>query len=435
MSARDAAIGDIWRSPELGRDFRRLTSFGGRLVGSDGEAAAREWLRERASAARPARVGEHVFAYEGWTNETHRLELRAAPGRALPCHPLLRCGDTPAAGIDAEVIDLGRGAPADFAAAGDEIGGRIVLARHEYPFAAGSIHRRRKYAASLERGAVGFLIANDLAGEMPVAGSCGRDGPDNIPGLGVSFETGALLAGGEGRPGVRMTVRNRRAPAQAANIVAEIPGRGAEWVVVSAHYDGHDLAQSALDNATGVAAALQILRSFAPHVGALRRGLRVILFTAEESALLGSRLYVDSLAEDELRAIAAVVNLDTLAGSPRLACLTSGFAELDEFVRAVDAEVGIGLRPIRPIARNSDHFNFARRGVPALRLIAGFDEPDAGARYLLTSGDTADKVAMGELKLATLAAAELAWAALDRPGPIAAHKSSDEMAALIEAGA
>ena len=434
MNARDAAIGDVWRSPELGRDFRRLASFGGRPVGSAGEAAAREWLRARAGAVPAAQFGEHVFAYEGWTNETHRLELRAAPGRALPCHPLLRCGDTPAAGIEAEVIDLGRGAPADFAAAGSEIAGRIALVRHEYPFAAGSIHRRRKYAASLARGAVGFLIANDRAGEMPVAGSCGRDGPDNIPGLGVSFETGALLAGGGGR-GVRMTVRNRRAPAQAANVVAEIPGRGAEWVVVSAHYDGHDLAQSALDNATGVAAALQILRSFAPHVHALRRGLRVILFTAEESGLLGSRLYVDSLAEDELRAIAAVINLDTLAGSPRLACLTSGFAALDEFVRAVEAEIGIGLRPVRPIARNSDHFNFARRGVPALRLIAGFDEPDSGARHLLTSGDTADKVAMGELKLATLAAAELAWAALDRPGPIAAHKSPDEMAAPIDAGA
>ena len=46
---------------------------------------------------------------------------------------------------------------------------------------------------------------------------------------------------------------------------------------------------------------------------------------------------------------------------------------------------------------NSDHANFARRGIPALRLVAGFDEPDSRLRYLLTPGDTLDKIAPKEL--------------------------------------
>ena len=428
MSAHDAIIGDIWRSAELGADFDRLTACGGRLVGSESEAAARRLLQERVNAVAGARIGGHVFDYEAWANQTCSLDMLEPRRRDLRCHPLVRSGDTPATGIEAEVIDVGRGTQAEFDVAGDAIQGRIALVRHEYPFAVGSIHRRLKYAASQERGAVGFIIANNLPGEMLVTGSCGRDEPDNIPGIGVSFETGAALAMG---PRVRMVVRNRREEAQATNIIAEIPGRGDEWVVVSAHYDGHDLAQSALDNATGAAAALQILRSFAPHVGECRRGLRVMLFTAEESGLLGSRIYADSLDDAACRAISAVINLDTLAGSPNLTCLTSGFAELDDFVRSVGATIGVRLRPVRPIARNSDHFNFARRGVPALRLIAGFDDPEAGARYLLTSGDTTDKVPTGELKLGTLAAAELAWAALNWPGPIAAHKSADEVAGLL----
>ena len=168
--------------------------------------------------------------------------------------------------------------------------------------------------------------------------------------------------------------------------------------MLCAHYDGHDLADSALDNATGVAAVLEILRCLAPLSGELPRGLRAILFTAEETGLLGSRLYADKLDDAERRAIAAVVNLDTLGGSPDFTCLTSGFAALDGFVSSVGGERGLSLATWRPLMRNSDHFNFARHGIPALRLIAGFDDADAGARYLLTEADTADRVSAEELK-------------------------------------
>ena len=56
---------------------------------------------------------------------------------------------------------------------------------------------------------------------------------------------------------------------------------------------------------------------------------------------------------------------------------------------------------------NSDHYNFARHGIPALRLVAGFDEPESNLRYVLTPADTIDKVAPAELKAAALVAAVL----------------------------
>ena len=71
--------------------------------------------------------------------------------------------------------------------------------------------------------------------------------------------------------------------------------------------------------------------------------------------------------------------------------------------------------------RNSDHFNFARHGIPALRLIAGFDDANASARYLLTEADTRDRVSAGELRRGAVVAAELVWAALTAPALIAAH--------------
>ena len=45
--------------------------------------------------------------------------------------------------------------------------------------------------------------------------------------------------------------------------------------------------------------------------------------------------------------------------------------------------------------RNSDHYDFVSRGIPAMRVVTGFDEPESGARYLLTSGDTREGGADG----------------------------------------
>ena len=90
-------------------------------------------------------------------------------GHPLDCHPLIRSAPTGPHGLDAEVIDLGRGTPEEFAAHRGEIAGRITLVRHELMFAPGTIHRRLKYQAAVDAGAVGFLIAGPAAG-LVVAG-------------------------------------------------------------------------------------------------------------------------------------------------------------------------------------------------------------------------------------------------------------------------
>jgi hypothetical protein len=72
---------------------------------------------------------------------------------------------------------------------------------------------------------------------------------------------------------------------------------------------------------------------------------------------------------------------------------------------------------------NSDHASFAAAGIPAIRLLGGFDDPLAPPRYVLTAADTRDKVSLTALKAATLLAAELLRQALDWPGPIAASRA------------
>ena len=80
--------------------------------------------------------------YGGW--RALRAELRLTDGSRAACHPLVRSIATPSGELMAEVVELGRGRPEEFAAQRAEIAGRFVLVRHELMFAAGTIHRRRK---------------------------------------------------------------------------------------------------------------------------------------------------------------------------------------------------------------------------------------------------------------------------------------------------
>jgi len=413
--------GRVWRSHTLWDDLATLCATGGRFAGTESEVRARKWARARLAEAMGAPVHAHLVAYDGWTRES--CTLFGPTGQALKAHSLVWSPPTSSSGLDAEVVDLGRGTAEDFEASAADIPGRIVLVRHEYMFATGHVHRRRKYQWAKERGAAGFLIASPLPGQVLVTGSSGTGAADDIPAAGITQEAAGALGRTGGRHArARLEIGVRRAPTTTENLIAEIPGRGPEWVVLSAHLDGHDLGQSAMDNGSGVAVALEVARALAPLVPSLPRGLRVALFSAEEWGLNGSRQYVDGLPAAERDRIAVNVNLDSVVGSPSLTALTSGFADLDEFLHGAAVEVGIPIRTFRPVMANSDHYNFARHGIPAFRLVAGFDEPASQLRYLLTSADTLDKVAPSELKTAAMVCAELTQRACAWPRPIAARR-------------
>lgn len=401
-------MGRLAADEALWRDFNDICDCGGRLSGTESEKRAFALLRERVRAASPANSGRSIpVPYNGWRAKSATLKLPG--GTFAPCHPLVRTIATP--GLTAEVIDLGRGTPDEFEAHKADIVGRIVLVRHELMFAAGTIHRRRKYDMARANGAVGFLIGGPLAGHV-VAGSSGRDSGDGIPALGISPETAAKLARrAAGFPAVTIAIETAEGPAETETLVYDYPGQTDEWVVLSAHVDGHDLAESAMDNGTGLAAVLAVARALSPEVARWRRGLRVMFFSVEEWALTGSAQYVTSLSEVERAKIALNVNLDSVAGSPNLAALSSGYGGVEPFLLGVAEANGQSLRTVRPLMTNSDHANFAAGGIPAIRLVAGFDDPNAHLRVVLTPADTRDKVAQSELRQATLLTAALVAAA------------------------
>lgn len=405
-------LGRLASDPRLWRDFLAICNCGGRRAGTDSEQEALPLAQRLLTEIEAGSTLIEPVHYAGWRCRSAELRLLDS-GEALTCNPLLGTESTPAGGLTAEVFDLGRGTPEQFERHAPDITGRIVLVRHEYPFAAGHLYRRRKINWAMERGAAGFIIASPFPGGGPVSGSSGRGGGKGIPAIATDYESAARLAARSGGlPRVTLKVSGEDYAARTSVVTLDLPGETASWVVLSAHLDGHDLAESAMDNATGVAVAVATARAFAPCAARLRRGLRVCLFSAEEWALAGSRQYLDEMSETGRKAIALNINLDTVGGDAQLTALTSEFAGLDAFVRAAVAQVGMTLPTYRPLMPNSDHFNFARHGIPALRLVAGFDHPESNVRYILTPADTRDKVAAAELKNAAILTAALLWNAL-----------------------
>ena len=336
--------------------------------------------------------------YRGWSRGEAVLERLDGSGGTYECISLVRSPPTSADGLEADLIDVGRGTEADFDAAGTAVDGNVVLVRHEYMFAAGTVHRRRKYEWAVDRGAAGFLIAGHLPGsDLPVTGSSGATPERGIPAAGISAATARALTR-DGSARVRLRIDVDEAPRRGHNLILDLPGRGSEWVVLSAHVDGHHLAESAMDNGTGLAAVLAVVAELAPRAAEFECGLRVGLFTVEEWALTGSADYVDGLSVD--RSCGAPAQPEPrfrgrqpepdgpdqrLPGAGGLAARARGRASRPSWALH------------RPLMANSDHYNFARAGVPAARLVAGFDEPESNLRYVLTPADTRDKVRASEL--------------------------------------
>ncbi|HHW4679327.1 MAG TPA: M28 family metallopeptidase [Xylella sp.] len=174
------------------------------------------------------------------------------------------------------------------------------------------------------------------------------------------------------------------------NVVARLEGRAHpdETLIYSAHWDhlgvgepdakGDTIFNGALDNASGVAALLELARGFAQGP----RPQRSVLFlavTAEEKGLLGSEYYASSPLYP-LEKTVAVINMDMM--NPLVPTRDFGIygtAKLDllDLLKQVASRWNLRYTPDpKPEAGlffRSDHFSFAKRGVPAISYTAGQD--------------------------------------------------------------
>ncbi len=198
-------------------------------------------------------------------------------------------------------------------------------------------------------------------------------------------------------PGVTVTLTERltRARRRVRNVLAVVPGtdpdRAHEAVVVGAHYDHlglggrHSLSPGLLgqvhngadDNASGIAAMLEIARVVATDPHGLDRSVVFAAFAGEELGLLGSTHYTNEPSVP-LEDTVAMLNLDMI-GRPNGRVMLSGLEvspSLEPDVEWASADLDINVQTFGPGAGfgSSDDTSFLRRNVPALAFFSGFHE-------------------------------------------------------------
>ena len=109
---------------------------------------------------------------------------------------------------------------------------------------------------------------------------------------------------------VSIRIEQKESAGESQNVVAEIPGKTDEWIVLSAHYDSTPLSHGAYDNMSGCIGLLGIMEALCGKAP-LRYGLRFVFCGSEEVGLLGSKAYT-AAHEKELEKIALNINLDMI---------------------------------------------------------------------------------------------------------------------------
>ena len=195
-------------------------------------------------------------------------------------------------------------------------------------------------------------------------------------------------------------VRNSLRTLDSRNVVAKLEGSDPslkdEYVVYTAHWDhlgvgtpvnGDKIYNGALDNASGVAQLLEIAGAFTQAKPAPKRSILFLMVTAEEQGLLGSQYYSVTPIYPLAKTVANI-NIDGVNQWGRTKDITvvgMGASDLDDYLRDAAARQGRTLRPDpepeKGFYYRSDHFNFAKQGVPALYTDTGVDFVGKGPEY------------------------------------------------------
>jgi Zn-dependent M28 family amino/carboxypeptidase len=185
-------------------------------------------------------------------------------------------------------------------------------------------------------------------------------------------------------------IKNTLRPVNSRNVIARIDGADPklrnEYVVVTAHWDhlgrndkleGDKVFNGALDNATGTAGLLELAEAFSRLQPPPKRTLLFLAVTAEEKGLLGAKYYAEHPVYPLVRTLANI-NMDGLNPWGRtkdIEVIGYGQSTLEDILqKAADATgrlVTADSGPEKGRFYRSDHFEFAKQGVPGLYLKGG----------------------------------------------------------------
>ncbi|MCK5406704.1 MAG: M20/M25/M40 family metallo-hydrolase, partial [Candidatus Krumholzibacteria bacterium] len=221
---------------------------------------------------------------------------------------------------------------------------------------------------------------------------------------GMDFDTQAESAA---RPGfepvnlgieITLSIKNKLKYDTSKNVMAVLPGSDLrdECIVYTAHWDhlgigpvvdGDSIYNGAADNALPIACMLETAKAFTKLEKTPRRSVLFLAVTAEETGLLGSAYYV-AHPVIPLTKTAANLNYELFLPLGQMEDVTVygfGQSELDDYVAAAAKEQGRYLAPeLFPengMYFRTDHFSFAKAGVPALFVKGWSDHAEHGKKW------------------------------------------------------
>ncbi|SFG95414.1 M28 family metallopeptidase [Pontibacter chinhatensis] len=197
-------------------------------------------------------------------------------------------------------------------------------------------------------------------------------------------------------------IKNKLREVQSQNVIAKLEGSDPklkdEYVIYTAHWDhlgkdpnlqGDQIYNGAQDNATGTAALLELAKAFSQMKTKPKRSILFLAVTAEEKGLLGSKYYASSNPLYPLAKTVAVINMDVLnAYGPTEDVVVVGFGNstledvLAEEAKSQNRRIVPEANPEVGSFYRSDHFEFAKQGVPALYASSGVIARNQPADYV-----------------------------------------------------
>ena len=372
-----------------------------------------------------------------WTRGIDAASLTEYPGQApattqkIVITALGGNTPTPADGITAEVIvarsfaelkSLGR----------EKVAGKIVA--FNFPFdkqkAAGGRagdayveaveYRSNGPKAAAEMGAVACVLRS-VGGADYRLPHTGYSLPAGIPAGAVTSEDADLLARltAEGTVKMHLTLTSQNGPEVLShNVVADLKGseHPEQIVIVSGHLDSWDLGTGAIDDAAGVAVAMetaQLVQQLHLHP---KRTIRVIAWMDEENGGRGHDAYAEAHAS-EVGNVSAAMESDMGASHPLgfWARIHPKTLTLLKPVQDILQPLGANIIEVVPFSPGSDIAPLAKAGVPTLGIM---QDSRTYFNYHHTAADTLDKIVPQELRENAAAMAVMGYALANLPEPL-----------------
>lgn len=446
---RKMVVGDLWTDSKIYENTEYVVDhIGNRFMGTESERMAKDhilWLFKTYGLENPH---EEPYQYIGWKRGPCEVEMLSPINREIWSFAHPHSGSTPPGGIEAEVINLGKGVQQDFEKNGDKIKGKIVMVTTGWNPGESYFrgHRVAKHGWTSDHGGVGLIIRNETPGGLIETGTIatGYRSTGEIPVVGVSFETGAFIERQlkKGPVTIRMELHNEVMPNTVGwNIIGDI--MGAEYperkILIGAHYDGHDIGQeSASDDLLGAMVMLDTARALAKFKGKFKRTVRFVAFGNEECLTTGSINYV-AQHKDDIKNIDIMINGDGLGrwANPFISVnnppeLVAPLARLVEEWR-IDTLVAVTDTRNPGWATSTDNHPFTLEGVPTVGT-SGRDRTSvtgtAGRGSAVrdhTICDTMDKIDRILIKQTAILLAELTMALAQSDTPLIRHSAKEEV--------